>query len=133
MIVTPGDLSPEGLSAFAFRGDLYLAIANEVRATGATGANTTLYRVSRARGSSQAATVSFGRISAARLLSGGRASLELFDENHADVFRGRLPDAFGLLIVRIVVEPEGRFLRWEPDDRVHRPLRSFDDDYGIGI
>src|SRR6185436_1705028 len=45
MIVTPGDLSPEGLSAFAFRGDFYLAIANEVRAVGAAGANTTLYRI----------------------------------------------------------------------------------------
>ena len=45
MIVTPGDLSPEGLSAFAFRGNFYLAIANEVRAVGATGANTTLYRI----------------------------------------------------------------------------------------
>jgi DNA-binding beta-propeller fold protein YncE len=45
MIVTPGDLSPEGLAAFAFRGDFYLAIANEVPATGATTANTTLYRV----------------------------------------------------------------------------------------
>jgi len=45
MIVTPGDLSPEGLAAFAFRGNFYLAIANEVRANGATAANTTLYRV----------------------------------------------------------------------------------------
>ena len=45
MIVTPGDLSPEGLSAFAFHGSFYLAIANEVRAAGATGANTTLYRI----------------------------------------------------------------------------------------
>ena len=32
MIVTPGDLSPEGLAAFAFRGNFYLAIANEVPA-----------------------------------------------------------------------------------------------------
>ena len=32
MIVTPGDLSPEGLSAFAYRGRYYLAIANEVAA-----------------------------------------------------------------------------------------------------
>ena len=45
MIVTPGDLSPEGLAAFTFRGDFYLAIANEVPASGATTANTTLYRV----------------------------------------------------------------------------------------
>jgi DNA-binding beta-propeller fold protein YncE len=45
MIVTPGDLSPEGLAAFAFRGDFYLAIANEVPANGATTANTTLYRI----------------------------------------------------------------------------------------
>jgi len=49
MIVTPGDLSPEGLSAFAFRGDFYLAIANEVRAAGAAGANTTLYRINTPR------------------------------------------------------------------------------------
>lgn len=39
MIVTDGDLSPEGLSAFHYRGDFYLAIANEVSNT------TTLYRV----------------------------------------------------------------------------------------
>jgi hypothetical protein len=45
MIVTAGDLSPEGLSAFAFRGNFYLAIANEVRAAGATAPNTTLYRI----------------------------------------------------------------------------------------
>lgn len=45
MIVTSGDLSPEGLSAFKFRGDYYLAIANEVRASGATGTHTTLYRI----------------------------------------------------------------------------------------
>ena len=49
MIVTPGDLSPEGLSAFAYRGNFYLAIANEVRATGATGAHTTLYRIDTSR------------------------------------------------------------------------------------
>ena len=30
MIVTPGDLSPEGMAAFEFRGNIYLAIANEV-------------------------------------------------------------------------------------------------------
>ena len=45
MIVTPGDLSPEGLSVFAYRGNFYLAIANEVPAIGATWANTTLYRI----------------------------------------------------------------------------------------
>jgi hypothetical protein len=43
MIVTPGDLSPEGLAAFEFHGDVYLAIANEVPAIGAPTANTTLY------------------------------------------------------------------------------------------
>ena len=45
MIVTPGDLSPEGLSVFAYRGKFYLAIANEVAAIGAAAANTTLYRI----------------------------------------------------------------------------------------
>ena len=45
MIVTPGDLSPEGLAAFAYRGNFYLAIANEVPAIGAAAANTTLYRI----------------------------------------------------------------------------------------
>jgi DNA-binding beta-propeller fold protein YncE len=45
MIVTPGDLSPEGLAAFAFRGGFYLAIANEVPAAGTTTTHTTLYRV----------------------------------------------------------------------------------------
>ena len=49
MIVTPGDLSPEGLAAFAFRGDFYLAISNEVPASGAPHSNTTLYRVNEAR------------------------------------------------------------------------------------
>jgi DNA-binding beta-propeller fold protein YncE len=49
MIVTPGDLSPEGMAAFAFRGDFYLAIANEVPARGATTTHTTLYRVDRAK------------------------------------------------------------------------------------
>lgn len=41
MIVTDGDVSPEGLSAFHFRGHFYLAIANEVSNT------TTLYRIER--------------------------------------------------------------------------------------
>jgi DNA-binding beta-propeller fold protein YncE len=45
MIVTDGDLSPEGLAAFKYRGNHYLAIANEVVATGKTTANTTLYRI----------------------------------------------------------------------------------------
>jgi DNA-binding beta-propeller fold protein YncE len=45
MIVTPGDLSPEGLSAFKYRGDYYLAIANEVAAPGETTTHTTLYRI----------------------------------------------------------------------------------------
>ena len=49
MIVTPGDLSPEGLAAFTYRGEFYLAIANEVRATGATATHTTLYRVDQPR------------------------------------------------------------------------------------
>lgn len=39
MIVTEGDVSPEGLAAFHYRGDFYLAIANEVSNT------TTLYRI----------------------------------------------------------------------------------------
>lgn len=39
MIVTEGDVSPEGLAAFHYRGDFYLAIANEVSKT------TTLYRI----------------------------------------------------------------------------------------
>jgi hypothetical protein len=45
MIVTPGNLSPEGLAAFKYRGDHYLAIANEVPAPGAATTNTTLYRI----------------------------------------------------------------------------------------
>ena len=45
MIVTTGDLSPEGLAAFQYRGQFYLAIANEVPAPGATRTNTTLYRL----------------------------------------------------------------------------------------
>ena len=44
MIVTTGDLSPEGLAAYKYRGDYYLAIANEVPAPGSTTSNTTLYR-----------------------------------------------------------------------------------------
>ena len=45
LIVTPGDLSPEGLAAFSYHGEYYLAIAQEVRAAGTTGTHTTLYRV----------------------------------------------------------------------------------------
>lgn len=45
MIVTDGDLSPEGLAAFKYRGNHYLAIANEVVASGKTTSNTTLYRI----------------------------------------------------------------------------------------
>jgi hypothetical protein len=47
MIVTPGDLSPEGLAAFHYRGTFYLAIANEVPASGVTATHTTLYRIDR--------------------------------------------------------------------------------------
>ncbi len=43
MIVTTGDLSPEGLAAYKYRGSFYLAIANEVAAPGVTTSNTTLY------------------------------------------------------------------------------------------
>jgi hypothetical protein len=49
MIVTTGDLSPEGLAAFKYRGDFYLAISNEVPAMGATTSNTTLYLIDRGR------------------------------------------------------------------------------------
>ena len=45
LIVTPGDLSPEGLVAFSYHGEQYLAIAHEVRASGTTGTHTTLYHV----------------------------------------------------------------------------------------
>ena len=43
MIVTDGDRAPEGLATYQFRGDYYLAIANETSNT------TTLYRLERAR------------------------------------------------------------------------------------
>ena len=49
MIVTAGDLSPEGLAAYKYRGDFYLAIANEVPAPGSTTSNTTLYRLDQVR------------------------------------------------------------------------------------
>ena len=45
MIVTKDDLSPEGLSAFAYRGRYYLAIANEVAAPNQATTHTTLYRI----------------------------------------------------------------------------------------
>lgn len=43
MIVTDGDLSPEGLAAYHYRGEFYLAIANEVSRT------TTLYKLAGTR------------------------------------------------------------------------------------
>lgn len=43
MIVTEGDVSPEGLKAYHHRGEFYLAIANEVSNT------TTLYKIERQR------------------------------------------------------------------------------------
>jgi len=44
MIVTDGDLSPEGLTIFRFDGKSYLAISNEVAPAGGS-SNTTLYRL----------------------------------------------------------------------------------------
>ncbi len=44
MIVTDGDVSPEGLAAYHYRGTFYLAIANEVVGPGQTTSHTTLYR-----------------------------------------------------------------------------------------
>lgn len=43
MIVTDGDIAPEGLAAYQHRGNFYLAIANEVSNT------TTLYSLERDR------------------------------------------------------------------------------------
>ena len=43
MIVTDGDLSPEGLAAYKSGRNFYLAIANEVPAPGVSTSNTTLY------------------------------------------------------------------------------------------
>jgi hypothetical protein len=43
MIVTDGDVAPEGLTVYKHRGDYYLAIANEVSNT------TTIYRVESVR------------------------------------------------------------------------------------
>ncbi len=50
MIVTTGDLSPEGLAAYKYRGDYYLAISNEVAAPGVATSNTTLYLLERGAG-----------------------------------------------------------------------------------
>ena len=50
MIVTPGSLAPEGLTAYRYLGKHYLAIANEVVASGATVTNTILYRLDLRRG-----------------------------------------------------------------------------------
>ena len=49
MIVTRGDLSPEGLAAYKYRGNYYLAIANEVPAQSGATSNTTLYLLERLR------------------------------------------------------------------------------------
>ncbi len=43
MIVTSGDISPEGLAAYKYKGNYYLAISNEVVAPGESTAHTTLY------------------------------------------------------------------------------------------
>jgi hypothetical protein len=45
MIVTAGDVSPEGLAAYRYRSNFYLAIANEVVASGQTTTHTSLYRI----------------------------------------------------------------------------------------
>jgi hypothetical protein len=45
MIVTEGDLAPEGLAVYQHRGQYYLAIANETLAPGATTRNTTVYEL----------------------------------------------------------------------------------------
>jgi DNA-binding beta-propeller fold protein YncE len=49
MIVTTGDLSPEGLAAYKYRGHFYLAIANEVPAPGTSTTHTTLYELNTSR------------------------------------------------------------------------------------
>lgn len=48
MIVTPGDLAPEGLQTFRYRGQDFLIIANETAPAGGT-SNSTLYRLDRAK------------------------------------------------------------------------------------
>lgn len=45
MIVTEGDLAPEGLATFYRRGNYYLVISNENKAPGVPTSNTTLYRL----------------------------------------------------------------------------------------
>ena len=50
MIVTPGDLSPEGLAAYKYQGNYYLAISNEVPAVTGGTSNTTLYLIESVRG-----------------------------------------------------------------------------------
>ena len=45
LIVTTGDLSPEGLVAFSYHGTHYLAIAHEVRASLQAATHTTLYQL----------------------------------------------------------------------------------------
>jgi len=45
MIVTVGDLAPEGLAAYQYKGEHFLAVANEARASGETTTHTTLYRI----------------------------------------------------------------------------------------
>ena len=47
MVVTSGNLSPEGLAAYKYRGNYYLAISNEVAAPGSTTSNTSLYMLER--------------------------------------------------------------------------------------
>ena len=47
MIVTSGNLLPEGLAAYKYRGNYCLAIANEVAAPGSTTSNTSLYMLER--------------------------------------------------------------------------------------
>jgi YVTN family beta-propeller protein len=47
IIVTPGDLSPEAVAAYKYRGQHYIAIANEVPPPTGGFSNTTLYRVDR--------------------------------------------------------------------------------------
>ena len=49
MIVTDGDRAPEGLAAYHYRRDFYLASANEGTGTTGADANTTLYRIDRLR------------------------------------------------------------------------------------
>jgi DNA-binding beta-propeller fold protein YncE len=49
LIVTAGDLAPEGLAAYHYRGNFYLAISNETVAAGATTSNTTLYLLDKVR------------------------------------------------------------------------------------